>query len=288
MSVSLKGVQRTPVRSSLGPLIIGVLATFLAVGTLVGTEQPAAAATTSQANHRPKIVIVVGATEQTTARYRSIARKLANQARRYGAIVKEVYSPRATWGRVTKAARGANMLVYLGHGNGWPSRYAPFQTRTKDGMGLNRTMANSDYNTEYYGEAFLEKDLHLARNAVVLLVHLCYASGAAEWGSPNPSLSVAKSRVDNYGAGFLRTGARAVIAEGFGQAGYLLKGLFTTNKTIRQIFWSSPLAVGKFAVSFNPRRSPGWASGILDPHRPSNYYRSVVGKLNMRASDWRN
>ena len=120
----------------------------------------------------------------------------------------------------------------------------------------------------------------------MLLVHLCYASGAAAADEPH-SLAVARERVDNYGAGFLRTGAKAVIAEGLGQAGYLLKGLFHSKKTLRQIFWSSPLATHKFAVSFNPRRSPGWAKAIMDPTKPKQYYRSIIGALNMRATAWR-
>jgi hypothetical protein len=262
---------------------MGVLAAFIAVGSLLGSPQPTAAATL----HRPKVVLVVGATEGTTSRYRSIAKSLARQARNYGAIVKEVYSPRATWGRVKAAAKGANMLVYLGHGNGWPSKYAPFQTRTKDGLGLNRSAAGSDYNTEYYGESFVQQGLHLAKNSIVLLIHLCYASGAAEWGSPAPSRSVAQQRVDNYGAGFLRTGARAVIAEGLGNAGYLMKGLFKTRKSLSQIFWSSPMATRKHMVVFNPKRSPGWATGVLDPRSANQYYRSFVGDLGMRATAWR-
>lgn len=286
MSVAFGRVERTRARRLPGPVFIGVLAMFLVVGSLVGSVTPAAAATTTTAQHRPKIVLVVGATGPTTARYRSIARGLARQASRYGAIVKEIYSPYATWSRVHSATRGANMLVYLGHGNGWPSRYAPFQAKSKDGMGLNRSASGSDYNTEYYGEQYLASGIHLAKNSVVLLIHLCYASGAAEWGSPTPSPQVAGERVDNYGAGFLRTGAKAVIAEGMGQAGYLLKGLFHSRKTLRQIFWSSPLATGKYAVSFNPRRSPSWARAIMDPQKPGQYYRSIIGALDMRATTW--
>jgi hypothetical protein len=286
MSVAPARVERTRARRVPGPLFVGVLAFFLVVGALAGSAQPAAASTTT-AQHRQKIVFVVGATGSTTSQYRSIARSLAKKARRYGAKVTEVFSPYATWSRVRRATRGANMLVYLGHGNGWPSPHAPFQTKTKDGMGLNRNASGSDYNTDYYGEELLGKGIHLASNSVVLLLHLCYASGNPEWGGPSPRLSVAEARVDNYGAGFLRTGAKAVIAEGLASGDYLLKGLFTSNKTLRQIFWNSPAATGKFAVGFNPRRSPSWANAILDPQRPGRYYRSIIGSLDMPASAWR-
>ncbi len=280
MSRAEKGVQRTSRRRSLGVLLVGALATLIAAGGVVANPQPAQASS-------KRVVIVVGATGSTTSSYRSIGRSLARQARSYGARVIQVYSPRATWARVQHAARGANLLVYLGHGNGWPSPYAPFQTRTKDGMGLNRALTGSDYNTEYYGEHFLHTNLHLARNSIVLLLHLCYASGNPEWGGPIPRLSTARARVDNYGAGFLRTGAKAVIAEGLGSGHYLLHGLFKTNWTMKRIFWSAGSATGTYAVHFTARRSPSWAHAVMDPFKPGRYYRSIIGKLSMRASAWR-
>jgi hypothetical protein len=160
MSRAEEGVQRTSRRKTLGVLLVGALATLIAAGGVVANPQP------TQASSK-KVVIVVGATGSTTSSYRSIGRSLARQARSYGARVIEVYSPHATWARVKTAAYHANLLVYLGHGNGWPSPYAPFQTRTKDGMGLNSALTGSDYNTEYYGERFLDTNLHLARNSVV-------------------------------------------------------------------------------------------------------------------------
>ena len=106
MSVAPAGVERTRARRVPGPLFIGVLALSLAVGSLVGSVSATAASTTTTAQHRPKVVVVVGATESTTPRYRSIARGLARQARSYGANVIEVYSPYATWARV-RARRAA-------------------------------------------------------------------------------------------------------------------------------------------------------------------------------------
>jgi hypothetical protein len=280
MSPAAEGVQRTSRRRSLGPLLIGGLAALIAIGGLAANPQA------TQASAR-KVVIVVGATGSTTSSYRSIGRSLARQARSYGAWVIKVFSPYATWTRVQHAARGANLLIYLGHGNGWPSPYAPFQTRTKDGMGLNASSTGSDYNTKYYGEHFLDTDVHLARNAVVLLLHLCYASGNPEWGGSLPTRSTAKARVDNYGAGFLRTGAKAVIAEGLGSGHYVLRGLFKTNWTMQRIFWSDPTATGNYTMRFGGRRSPSWAHAIMDPYRPGHYYRSIIGYLGMRASAWR-
>ena len=73
-------------------------------------------------------------------------------------------------GRKVKAAvKGASIVVYFGHGNGWPSPYTydPKYT-TKDGFGLNATAGNGDSNNKYYGEPYVAT-LDLAPNAVVIL-----------------------------------------------------------------------------------------------------------------------
>ena len=95
--------------------------------------------------------------------------------------------------KVKAAVNGASIVVYLGHGNGWPSPYTydPNYT-TKDGFGLNYDINGdgklTDYENKYYGEPSI-RTLTPAPNAVVLLFHLCYASGNSEPGSADPSLS---------------------------------------------------------------------------------------------------
>ena len=76
----------------------------------------------------------------------------------------------------------------MGHGNGWPSPYTydPIYT-TKDGFGLNATAGDGDYNNKYYGEPYVAT-LDLAPGAIVLLHHLCYASGNSEPGDAEPSV----------------------------------------------------------------------------------------------------
>jgi hypothetical protein len=253
------------------------MASVMAIGGLAAQPTPVAAA-------GAKVVIVVGPVGSSTANYIYNARKLAAQARSYGATVYEVYSPHATWARVRSVALGAKLFIYLGHGNGYPSPYGPFSQYSKDGLGLNSSDGSS--RNAYYGEYYVSHYLHLARNAVVVLNRLCYASGDSEWGSANPTKATAIQRVDNFGAGFLRTGARAVFAEGINSAGFILYSLFRTSRTMTQTFWSDPARSGRYDFSFSSRRTPGKVA-LMDPYAPSRYYRSVIGDLGMTGATWR-
>ena len=280
MPAQNKDARTASRRWSFGPLFVAVMAAILAVGGVITDTRPTEAA-------GRKVVIVVGPTHGATASYRSAARDVARTARSYGGKVVEIYSPYATWKRVKQAAKGAKMLVYLGHGNGWPSAYAPNQPYTKNGLGLNSSPGRGDYNTKYYGESYVKKGLRLAKGAVVLMMRACYVSGNSEGTKPNYSKATARRRVDNYGAGFLRTGASVVIGDSTGSVDYIFRGLFRTNKTMRQIFWSSPRTTKRWKVTVRGDQSPGWARGIMDPHRPGQYMRSIIGDLDFRASAWR-
>ena len=162
------------------------------------------------------------------------------EAIKYTSQVTKVYSPNATWSKVKAAVAGANIVLYFGHGNGWPSPYTydpPYTT--KDGMGLNADPRLSDNVHKYYGEPSMAQ-LGLAPNAIVLLGNLCYASGNSEPGGAAPSVTVARQRIDNYAAGFLKGGARAVIADGHGGLVSYIRGLFTTSQTIVDLWRSVP------------------------------------------------
>ncbi|MEX1171993.1 MAG: hypothetical protein WEG56_05200 [Chloroflexota bacterium] len=245
----------------------------------MATPAPAEAATI-------KVVIVVGPAGSSTGNYIYNARKYASQARSYGANVIELYSPNATWSRVKAAAQGASLLIYLGHGNGHPSPYGSFSKYTKDGLGLNRTAGNGHYNVKYWGEYYIDRGIQMAPNAVVILNQLCYASGNSEWGRANPTKTTAKKRVDNYGAGFLRAGAKAVFAEAISSVSYTIKALFKSDRTMDSILMSHPSASSVRDFKFDSVRTPGYRVH-MDPPRAGKYWRSLVGNLSMRASSFR-
>ena len=254
-------------------LAIGLLATAGGLGVAVH----GAAAATAQA----KVVIVVGATQSMTSSYRADADAAAAEASKYTSDVVKVYSPNATWPAVQAAAAGASIFIYMGHGSGYPNPYNTKLVAGDNGMGLNYTGGSlqSDSYTDYYGASYMAQ-LGLASNAVVILNHLCYASGDSEGGNGNPTLAVAQTRVDGYASGFLSGNARAVIAEGLGSIAPYIDALFTSNETIDQM-WKTYPGFHNNVTSWPSTQNSGYTSEI-DPnyaHPQSDgdvYYRSMV------------
>lgn len=279
MRIDPHGAQGASSRTSTRLIVLGLALALMTLGGSAADPAPVAAAEAPGV----KVVVIVGPAGSSTAKYITSARRYASQARSYGAEVVEIYSPNATWTKVKAATRGANVLIYLGHGNGYPSPYGPFNGASKDGLGLNATAGKGHYNVKYWGESWIRTDIELAANAVVILNRLCYASGNSEWGSRNPTKAVAIKRVDNFAAGFLRTNAGAVFAEGIGSAAYVLRGIFKTDSTMAQVFRGAPNFSGARDFRFESVRTPGTTSW-LDPSAPGRYYRSVIGDLSLSAA----
>jgi hypothetical protein len=256
------------------------LGSFIAAAPVLADEPPPPP---------PKVVIIVGPTHSATDSYRAGANEAYAEAIKYTTNVKKVYSPNATWSAVKNAVVGANIVIYFGHGNGWPSPYTndAYYT-TKDGFGLNATAGNGDSNTKYYGEPSVST-LDLAPGALILLHHLCYASGNSEPGNPAPTKSIAKQRVDNYGAGFLKAGVSAVIADGHRGPVDYLEAIFTgaPDLTLADLWRTQPNYHGN-EFGFGSSRTPGMTA-LMDPDTPSGgYYRSFIGNPATTTANVRN
>ena len=248
--------------------IAGIVLGLVLLAALVGP-----AAGTLRA---PRVAIVVGPAGELTGLYRSIGVRAAREARRWTSDVVLVASPDATWPAVKRALRGASVVLYLGHGNGWPSRYRHhLEPTTEDGLGLNPVAGRDDVAHRYYGEAFLAREVHLAPGAVVILNHLCYASGNAEPGLPEGSLAVGRQRVDNHAAGWIRAGAGAVIADTFGDPAAYLRPILSGVQTVERIWRAAPDAHGH-VLAFASLRSTGYRAAMDPTHPSSGFDRSIV------------
>ena len=259
--------------------LVAVLVALLAA--LVLPVTPVAAAT------QAKVVVVVGPVGSHNAHYKDDANDIVTEAKRYTSNVTKIFTPNATWAKVKAAAQGANVFVYLGHGNGWPSIYAPFQTQTKDGLGLDPSTGADGTKTVYYGEQYIRDNIRLAPSSVVLLYHLCYASGNTEPGLSQGTFAQAKERVDNYGAGFIGAGARAVFAEGHPShpAISYMRQLFTTDRSMATIFRTVPTWHDNLYGPYASQRTPGVQYQLdTDTTTPSGFYRSLIGDLSLTAS----
>jgi hypothetical protein len=234
----------------------------------------------------PKIVIVVGATEAVTPTYRSDADQIYAEAIKWTPNVVKIYSPNATWAAVKAAAQGASIFIYLGHGYGFPSPYKTVLTPiVHDGMGLNQFLNQGDSDKVYYGESYVGSEIRLAKNAIVILNHLCYSAGSSEAGNPEPTIAVAKERVDNFASGFLRAGARVVLADSWNSAPIqMIHGLFTTHESIGTL-WHSLSSTKNHDIAWTPLRNPAYTA-VMDPDTATTgFHRSIVGNLDMQTND---
>ena len=275
--------------------VLRITLVLLALLALLLTTSFAGARPASAAADPLKAVLIVGPSGDTSLN-KTRSDVVAAKAAAWGMDVVKLYSPHATWARVMSEMQGANLVTYMGHGNGWPSPYAPFQENTKDGMGLNKTAGSTT--VQYYGAKWFRTYVTLAPNAIVMLNHLCYASGNAEPGMAIPTYDVARQRVDNYANGFLFAGARAVFAYGTGNFENVVEQLFSTSKTVDQIFSTSGEGskagnayygfVGWNDKYFDSERLPGQGfKNHLDPESNNGYRRSLSGHMDLTGAQWR-
>jgi hypothetical protein len=267
----MNGAQRAPGRS-FRRLVAAtiVLVALLGVGNATTNPAPVRAAV------GPKVAIIVGPAGWQTASNKTLANAAATEARRYTPNVVKVYSPNATWSRVKAAITNASVVLYLGVGFGWPSPdRTNFKASVQDGFALNPVAGLNNSTIRYYGESYI-RTTRLATHAVVLLSRVWYASGNSRAGTPAPTVSIARKRVDNYGAGFLAVGAAAVIAEYQHSPSYYVRAIFTRNASLDAVWRQAPFRHGH-VTSFSSVRRPG-AVGRTDPlYAWSGFYRSIIG-----------
>ena len=153
----------------------------------------------------PKVAVIVGPVATLTNAYRSMANEVATAATAAGATVVKAYSPSATWANVKAAVNGANVIVYFGHGNGYPNPYGSTElTDRSNGWGLNTTTTNGDLDSwaagtlVYCGERALLGTLTSADDPA----RRSYCGGTANDGiTPAPGFTMVYAQA-HYAPGF--------------------------------------------------------------------------------------
>ncbi|MGH2418530.1 MAG: S-layer homology domain-containing protein [Candidatus Limnocylindria bacterium] len=237
-----------PVRARAISLVFSVLAALLL--TAAPTPAPVLAG-------GEKVVVIVGPVGSLTNAYRARGDEVANVATAAGATVVKVYSPNATWANVRAAVDGANIIVYFGHGNGFPNPYGSTELRDRtNGWGLNRTTTNGDGDNwqstlAYCGEKALMGTLTgsdgvvqqtycaggpitPAPGFVMVYGQAHYAPGFGEryvQSTPLTTLAEAQARVSNYSYPVLALGASAYFATAYSDSDDIVSRLLNQPTT---------------------------------------------------------
>ncbi len=146
--------------------------------------------------------------------------------------------------------RDADIVVYLGHGVGFPNPYsaAPLPDRT-NGWGLQGPNARGtnedswrDGTLAYFGEEWIVAHARPAPGFVMIYSNACYAPGAGEGGYAQASPAEAAQRVANYARPAFALGASAYFATDFSAGAAQLLGsmLRDPSRSYGQIFASDP------------------------------------------------
>ena len=277
--------------------LIRIAVLLLSLCALLLTSSALNLVASARAQSPKRAVIVAGPVHSLTDRYLAYARAMADAAEAQGMEVTRIFHPDATPERVKRHANGADLFIYVGHGNGWPSAYGSLDESTKNGLGLDASdpELRSPTTVVYKGADWLRENIEFAPNAVVILSHLSYASGNASSGMAIPTREVAVERVDNFANGFLASGARVVWALGWQPGADVINALWGEDATMDAVFMTryrekvDPINgwVGADPGYYDSVRTPG-ARVHIDPHPTDGYLRGITGDLDFTTTEWRN
>jgi len=163
-----------------------------------------------------KVVYVVGYVGSGTEAYIEEAEANAEAMRALGATVVLFYPPRNEWNDIVAAAADATVLVYAGHGVSWDT------IPTVGGMSLS---SSSKVTPDQ-----IRSDLRMAPGGVVILNHVCFASGGSSTDPGAISSTEAQRRVAQYSDPFLAAGLVGCYSSWYGSfpakvVSYLASGM---------------------------------------------------------------
>jgi hypothetical protein len=290
-----------PVRARIIVAVAFVAATVF--GAIPGTAPDPAVA------GGQKVVIIVGPVGSQTDNYREKGDRIAETAEAAGATVVKVYSPDATWDNVRAAVNGANVIVYVGHGNGYPNPYSSGHEWTDrvNGWGLNMREDDGDGDTinvdmVYCGEKALRGTLTSSDGAtqrqycdggpitpapgfVMVYSNACYTPGAGEGFDEPATEAVAVTRVASYSRPVFALGGRAYFASDLGSWRIVDLVLRNPGTAFGQLFeMSSGFDAAALRVHTHPHVGGGreiWIQKTDGPGDRPDYFHAFAGNPAM-------
>ncbi len=148
----------------------------------------------------------------------------AQELEKHGVTVYRFYTPNNNWDQIKSAANGAHFLFYRGHGIYWSDMPYP----TVGGFGLK---------DRFYSSADIQRDLKLAKNAIVML-YACFSAGSASNDTIPVTQAEARRRVGEYSQPFFALGAGGYFANWFGDAFQQYVRFLFEGKTLGQAYQS--------------------------------------------------
>ncbi|HEV7200659.1 MAG TPA: Ig-like domain-containing protein [Candidatus Limnocylindria bacterium] len=245
-----------------------------------------------------KVVVIVGPVGggSIQTNYLNKGEAIADAAEARGATVVRVFSPNATYAAARAAVSGANVIVYIGHGSGFPNPYAGTnQPNFNNGWGLNKDTSHGHQHVigtslVYCGEAVLEGKasyagctggkINPAPNFVMVYSNACYAPGAGETEQVAVSSeATALARVSNYSRPILALGG-TYFATDLGSKSLVETILDNPNAGWGQIYtMASAYVSGAVKTFVHPKFSTmqAWLQKSSGPGPSVSYFNAFAG-----------
>jgi hypothetical protein len=201
---------------------------------------------------------------ELTDAYRELADTASIAVERHGGMVRRAYSPDATPEQVLAAIDGADIVVYFGHGTGYPNPYSTtLNPEAANGWGLQGPKARgthddslADGSLAYFGEAWIARHAMPAPGFVMIYSNVCYAPGAGEGHDAPSTPEVAAQRAGHYSRTPLAMGASAVFATDF----------YLGAATLVDTLLGSPATPYGEVFAADPRFEPDALTNLAHPY----------------------
>ena len=157
---------------------------------LLATVSVAAKGIHAEFTNPPKAILILGPQQDGTSEAISEMNSIADFLKSKGVEVLSFYDKNSDWEKIKKAAEGASILIYAGHGS------------EKCGLHLTKSVSNEE----------IVSGLKLKKNAMVLFQSVCYGAGSTAGDNVDIGLKEAEKRVTNYARAFIENGAGCYYA----------------------------------------------------------------------------